>query len=55
MPLHVVWHLAVWVFWPGITRESRLKPPGPNLIEGTLALSGPMKRHLPLLGLTRDR
>jgi hypothetical protein len=34
MPLHVGWHLAVRDFRQGITRESRLKPPGLNLIEG---------------------
>jgi hypothetical protein len=37
MPLCVGWHRAVWAFLPGITREKRLKPPGPNLAEGALA------------------
>jgi hypothetical protein len=33
-PLRVGWHLAVQVFPPGITRDSRLKPPGSDLIGG---------------------
>jgi hypothetical protein len=31
MPLHVGWHLAIWVFSIGITRERCLKPHGPDL------------------------
>jgi hypothetical protein len=30
-PLYVGWHLAIWNFPPGITQESHLKPPDPNL------------------------
>jgi hypothetical protein len=36
-PLHVGWHLAVWVFPIGITQESWLKPPGQNLPGEALA------------------
>jgi hypothetical protein len=31
MPLRVSWHIAIRIFSMGITRERRLKPPGPNL------------------------
>jgi hypothetical protein len=34
MPLCVGWHRAVRVFPPGITRERRLKPLGPDLTGG---------------------
>jgi hypothetical protein len=34
MPLRVGWHLAIWVFPPGITWERHLKPPGLDLIGG---------------------
>jgi hypothetical protein len=34
MPLHVGWHLIVWVFLIGITHESHLKPPGRDLLRG---------------------
>jgi hypothetical protein len=34
MPLHVGWHLTVQVFKPWITWESRLKPPGLDLMGG---------------------
>jgi hypothetical protein len=37
MPLCVGWHRAVWVFLPGITREKRLKPLGPDLAEGGIS------------------
>jgi hypothetical protein len=37
MPLRVGWHLVVRVFPLGISRERRLKPPNPYLIEGLLA------------------
>jgi hypothetical protein len=33
-PLCVGWHRAVRVLLLGITRERRLKPPGPDLIGG---------------------
>jgi hypothetical protein len=33
-PLLVGWHLAVRVFPLGITQDSRLKPPGPDLMGG---------------------
>jgi hypothetical protein len=33
-PLRVGYHLAVWVFPPGITRERHLKPPSQDLIRG---------------------
>jgi hypothetical protein len=39
MPLRVVWHLAVQVFAPGITSESHLKQPGPDLMGGGGALA----------------
>jgi hypothetical protein len=36
--LRVSWHRAVWIFLLGITRERRLKPPGPDLTgRGALA------------------
>jgi hypothetical protein len=53
MPLCVHWHLAVRVFLKGITREHCLKPPDQDLLKGHPPQSGPMKRHLPLLALTR--
>jgi hypothetical protein len=34
LPLRVGWHLAIRVFLIGITWESHLKPPGPDLIGG---------------------
>jgi hypothetical protein len=37
LPLRVGWHLAIRVFLIGITWESHLKPPGPDLIGGALA------------------
>jgi hypothetical protein len=37
MPLRVGWHLAVWVLPIEITRERRLKPPGPDLPRGASA------------------
>jgi hypothetical protein len=60
MPLRVAWHLAVQVFAPRITSESRLKQPGPDLMGGHWPLSDYMERqvsdymerHLPLLALT---
>jgi hypothetical protein len=58
MPLHVRWHIAIRIFSMGITRERRLKPPGPNLPGeggGNLPLSGPMERYLPLLAITHAR
>jgi hypothetical protein len=51
-PLCVGWHRAVRVLLLGITRERRLKPPGPDLIGGGQPLSGPMERHLLWLPLT---
>jgi hypothetical protein len=39
MPLRVGWHLAVWVFPPGITRESCVKPPSKDFSgEGGISL-----------------
>jgi hypothetical protein len=53
MPLRVGWHLDVRVLPIGITRERRMKPPGPDLTWGEASAPvGPMERHLPLLTLT---
>jgi hypothetical protein len=49
MPLYVGWHLAIQVFPLGTTLESRLKPPGQDLIGrmgGHEPLSDPLDRHL---------
>jgi hypothetical protein len=51
-PLCVGWHLTIRVFQIGITRESRLKPPGQDLPKGHLPISGPMERYFFLLALT---
>jgi hypothetical protein len=34
MPLRVGWHLAIQIFQIGIKRESHVKPPGQDLLEG---------------------
>jgi hypothetical protein len=34
MPLCMGWHQALRVFLPWITRERRMKPPGPDLTGG---------------------
>jgi hypothetical protein len=39
MPLRVGWHLAVWVFSSGITRESHVKPPSQDFPGGGAALA----------------
>jgi hypothetical protein len=50
----VGWHLVVRVLLIGITREHRMKPPGPYLYRGVhLPRSSPMERYFPLLALTR--
>jgi hypothetical protein len=42
-------------FPPGITRETHLKPPGLELIEGHEPLYDPMERFVPWLALTPGR
>jgi hypothetical protein len=46
MPLHLGWHLAVWVLLIGTTQEQSLKPPDPDLYQGASTPIGSYREAL---------